>query len=153
MVLEMTKRWSSKVSTYTQIRRRGLQPARTSCLGELSARAKKLGTGREHETRLETSAGRRSRHPCVSELVELNARRRRRNLARASRRRRPKFRQYKPSRPRIVSVHLRGNGATCLVPETFHSLVDVVKGISRPVRRPTRERGTRRRRQLQLDLP
>ena len=77
----------------------------------------------------------------------------RRILARAPRRRRPKFRQCKPSRPTIVSVHLRGNGATCLVPETFHSLVDVVRGISRPVRRPTRERGTRRRRQLQLDLP
>ena len=153
MVLEMTKRWSSKVQAYAQIRRRGVQPARRSCLGELSPRAKKLGTGREHETRLETSAGRRSRHPCVSELVELNARRRRRNLARAQRRRRPKFRQCKPSRPTIVSVHLRGNGATCLFPETFHSLVDVVRAISRPVRRPTRERGTRRRRQLQLDLP
>ena len=58
----------------------------------------------------------------------------RRILARAPRRRRPKFRQCKPSRPTIVSVHLRGNGATCLVPETFHSLVDVVRGASQPLR-------------------
>ena len=152
MVLEMTKGWSSKMQTYTHIRRRGVRAARASCLSELSPRAKNLALTR-NMIRLEAPAGRRSRHPCVSALVELTRRRRRRSLARAPRRRRPKFRQCKPSRPTIVSVHLRGNGATCLVPDTFHLLVDVVRGISRPVRRPTRERGTRRRRQLQLDLP
>ena len=72
MVLEMTKGWSSKMQTYTHIRRRGVRAARASCLSELSPRAKNLAlTG--NMIRLEASAGRRSRHPCVSELVELNA--------------------------------------------------------------------------------
>ena len=55
------------------------------------------------------------------------------------------------SRPTIASIARRVEGAKFVVLKSFHSLVDVVRGVSRPVRRPTLERCTRRRRQPQHD--